>query len=171
VTKESRPTFDAATAAVKAGIAEVYRAYELGRQGEDPERVPEMILKEGKGTLAAEKLMPRLAPDAEVSQSDQKALKWEVGSLEDLIKDPRMLEGLSLSLKDYAGTVKSSLSGLSKENMEAVETVLIEPMREGDQKVAELLRHVLEWKPVRGGGFDPGLLNDLNEMRGQPGGR
>jgi hypothetical protein len=55
VSSKGQDTFDAAKAAVQAGIAEVYRAYEMGRQGEDPQWVPMKILKEGGGTLGAER--------------------------------------------------------------------------------------------------------------------
>jgi hypothetical protein len=39
-------------------------------------------------------------------------------------------------------------------------------MRGGPKKVAELLKSVLEWKPVEGGGLDPRVLNDMSEMMG-----
>src|SRR5262249_17880598 len=55
VTDRSKDTFDAAAAAVSAGIAEIYQASELGKQGEDPQLVPDKILKAGSGTFAAEK--------------------------------------------------------------------------------------------------------------------
>ena len=112
VTDKSKDTFDAATAAVNAGIAEVYEAFDLGRRGEDPLMVPDKILRTGSGTFAAEQLLPKLAPDATVTDPRQRSINPYLGSYADLLVDPRLVEGLAISLDSYADLVASNSPGL-----------------------------------------------------------
>jgi hypothetical protein len=165
VTNKSKDTFDAATAAVKAGIAEVYEAYDLGRQGEDPESVPDKILRAGSGAFAAEHLLPVLAPDSTVTDPRQRSINPYLGSYADVLADARLAEGLAISLDSYADLVSSSLAGLGASERDAVNVVLIFPMKGGERSVVRLLREVITWTPLSGGGFNPDLLPDLNDVR------
>jgi hypothetical protein len=165
VTDESRDTFNAAVAAVQAGIAEVYAAGEMGRAGEDPERVPMKILTDGGGLFAAERLLPTVAPDATVSSPQQRSLDWKLPSYRDVLNDPRLAEGLTISIGKYANQV-GSLKGLSKEQMDAVMAVLIVRMKGGQASVVRLIREVIEYTPIQTDvGFNPKHLQDLSDFR------
>jgi hypothetical protein len=162
VTDKGRDTFNAAKAAVQAGIAEVHHAAELGRQGEDPERVPEMILKAGGGMFAAEQLMPTLADDATVADPQQQSLNWQLGSFEDVLADPRLAEGLAMAISGYAEKVSRSLSGLDKEQTDVLKEVLIDRMTAGQESVVRLLREIITHTPIQlDAGYNPDLLNDF----------
>jgi hypothetical protein len=165
VTDESRDTFDAAAAAVRAGIEEVYQAAEMGRQGEDPERVAVKIFNAGSGLFAAEKLLPKLTPNASVVDPRHKSLDWQLTSYQDFFDDPRFAEGFDISLKKYAGMVSGSLAGLPADQMEAVEEVLSKPLRAGGKSIRKLFDQVIDYKPISGGGVDPDLLPDLSDLR------
>ena len=166
VTDVGRDTFVAMSAAIKAGIEELFQARELGRQGEDPERVPDKILKAGGGMFAAEKLMPTLAPDATVADPRQKSAVWELKSYEDLFADPRLAEGLGITISQYADLVAESLSGLSAGQRDAVAQVLIRPMKSGAPSVVKLLRAIITHTPLTTDvGFNPKLLKDLRDLR------
>lgn len=165
VTDESRDTFSAMVAAVQAGIAEVHAAGEMGRAGEDPERVPATILDAAGGLFAAEQLLPAIAPDATVADPRQRSLSWKLASYLDVLSDPRLSEGLTISIGKYANQV-GSLSGLSKEQMDAVMGVLIVRMKGGQASVVRLIREVIEYTPIRtDAGFNPYRLQDLGEFR------
>jgi hypothetical protein len=169
VTDKSKDTFDAAAAAVSAGIAEVYHAAELGQQGEDPQMVPEKILNAGGGTFAAEKLLPKLKPDTVVKDPRLKALNWERASAEDLFSDSRMVEGFVMSMEKYAGMVSDALSDLSKEQIGLVNVALTWRMLGGKKTVIPLLRDILKHTtPISGGGFDPDMIRDINDLRANP---
>jgi hypothetical protein len=165
VTDKSKDTFDAATAAVKAGIAEVYEAYDLGRQGEDPESVPDKILRARSGAFAAEHLLPLLASDATVTDPRQRSINPYLGSYADVLADARLAEGLVISLNSYADVVSDSLAGLGASEADAVNAVLIFRMKGDERSVVRLLREVISWTPLSGGGFNPDLLPDLNDVR------
>ena len=171
VTDKSKDTFNAAAAAVQAGIQEVYHAFELGQQGEDPTMVADKILKDGKGLFAAEKLMPTLTPDTEVPDPSQKSLIWERGSYEELLSDKRLADGLSMSLRSYSSMVVDSLAGLTDEQKGALQVVLVARMQGGPVEVAALIREVMNYVPLQGGGFDPTMLNDMNNLRNSVQGR
>jgi hypothetical protein len=165
VTDESRDTFNAAAAAVKAGITEVYQAAEMGSQGEDPAGVAEKIVKAGGGLFAAEKLLPKLTPDASVVDPRHKSLEWRLPSYKNLFDDKRLAEGFEISLKKYAGMVEGSLSGLSADQMDAVKEVLSKPLLAGIDSIKDLFDQVINYTPISGGGLDPDLLEDLSDLR------
>jgi hypothetical protein len=163
-TRSQKATFDAAAAAVRAGIAEVHRAYELGQQGEDPQIAPQKILNENKGIISAEALIPDVVPDKDVYSATQKTINWQVGTYQALLIDPRIAEGLAIALDHYADLVGDSLSGLNEEEMKAVKTVLIARMKGGEKEVRRLIDEIIRHKPLEGGGFDRALLDDLNDI-------
>lgn len=164
VTDDGRDTFNAAAAAVQAGIAEIYAAADLGRQGIDPLEVPAKILQAGGGQFAAESLMPVLAPDQEVSDDRQKSINWALPDYPALFADPRIATGLSLALGKYADLVQENLGDLSTEQKAAVNEVLSVRMKGGPDSVVRLLRDVITFKPlITEGGFDPRLLDELRQ--------
>lgn len=164
VTDRGRDTFNAATAAVRAGIEEVHQAYALGHQGEDPQTVPDKIFKAGGGLFAAEKLMPQLTPDAKVASPAHKSINWEVSSYKELLADRRFAEGLKLSLTKYADQVAGNLSGLSADEMDAVAIAVTRRMKADP---VGLIEEIINYVPVSGGGIDPGLVKDLVDLRNQ----
>jgi hypothetical protein len=169
VTDQSRDTFNAAVAAVQAGIEEISIAAEMGRAGDDPERVPVKILDAGGGLFAAEQLLPTLAKDATIANPSQRSLDWLLPSYLDVFDDPRLVEGLTISIDKYANEV-GSLSGLSKEQMDAVMVVLIFRMKGGENSVVRLIKEVIEYTPIQTDvGFNPKHLQDLGEFRRQIG--
>jgi hypothetical protein len=165
VTDKSKDTFDAATAAVAAGIAEIYQASELGRQGEDPQMVADKMLRAGGGTFAAEKLLPKLTPDAAVTDPRLKSINWERASYEDLFADSRLTEGFVLSMEKYSGMVSGSLSDLPADQMALVDVALTWRLLGGADSVIRLLKEVLKHTPVSGGGFDLDLIDDLKDLK------
>jgi hypothetical protein len=165
VTDKSRDTFGAATTAVKAGIAELLQAHALGAKGEDPLRVPDLILRAGGGMFAAEALMPRLAPDSTVADPEQRTIQWELASYEDVLKSPRLLEGLSLSLEKYSKLIDDTLS-LGGDKQAAVDVVLKNRMLGGDASIAALIREIITYvePEVRLPFENPGAtLQDLHD--------
>jgi hypothetical protein len=146
VTDRSKDTFDAAAAAARAGIAEVHQAHALGAKGEDPERVPDLILRAAGGEFAAEQLMPHLAPDSTVSDPAQRSIEWQVPQYQDLFKVPRMAEALRISLRKYAGLIDDALplKGVQKD---ALDLVLKKRMLGSADDVVALIEEVLRFVP------------------------
>jgi hypothetical protein len=165
VTDQSKDTFDAATLAVKAGIAEVHEAHALGQKGEDPQRVPDKILQAGGGAFAAEQLMPKLTPDAAVQDAKLKAINWQLNSYKEILADSRMLEGLSLSMEKYSDMVADSLSSLPPDQMEAVTVALTWRLKGGAESVKSLVNEVINYAPLSAGGVDPDLLPEIVEVK------
>jgi hypothetical protein len=167
VNDKSKDTFDAAVAAVKAGITEVHQAHALGAKGEDPMMVPDLILRAGGGVFAAEALMPQLAPDDTVADPEQKTIEWKLTSYQDVLSSPRLLEGLRLSLEKYSKLIDNTLS-LGETEQGALDVVLKYRMLGGKASVAALISDVIEYREseIRLPFDNPGpALQDLHDVR------
>ncbi len=137
----------------------------MGRAGADPEQVPMKILEAGGGLFAAEQLLPTLAPDASVADPRQRSLTWKRPSYLDVLADARLAEGLTISIDKYANQV-GSLSGLSKEQMDAVMVVLIVRRKGGRASVVRLIKEVIEYTRIQtDAGFNPYRLQELGDFR------
>lgn len=127
--------------AVAAAIAEVKRAYEFGKKGAKFEDVRAELLAAGGGQYAPERMVPTLDP-AYVNVERQAA--WQSGStLEDLLKDPKMVKGLEELVRGHAEDIAKLAESMEdadakKALMQIVQVLLKNPIGE--------LRAIYHWK-------------------------
>lgn len=93
--KAAGTTMALAVKAVQASVADVEKAYQLGKGGADLDSVVARLTKDGKGLFAAERLVPEPVPDAELTKAD-KALHWSFDTVEELFEDPRMRRAITI---------------------------------------------------------------------------
>jgi hypothetical protein len=144
VTDEGRDTFNAATTAVAASVAEVEKAFAYGKAGNDVNGlVPELL--DGGKLFAAEKQMPTLTKD-DLADADNPEMKWKFGTWEELLADARIGRALAVFLDDKA----SELDQLDFEGDKKKAIAELASTMRGDP--GAVLGSVINWTPNTNGG-------------------
>jgi hypothetical protein len=153
-------TENLAIAAVRTSVAEVERAYELGRT--QPVAAVRAALQVD-GQYAAERLWPRARPDGEQAVPRPPWQQPDVGAL---LADPIMQQALSIFAKEKAESLNEALTfedqtGVSAALQEqAFRTRITDPLANNP---IPMLRRLIDYTPNTGGGAS-GRLTDDNAL-------
>jgi hypothetical protein len=133
---------------VKAGIAEVQKAYKLGGEGKTFDQIKAILLKGGT-QYKAERLLPKLDPKT----GNKPVPKWQVETFEQLLADDQMREALELTIRNNVAEIVE------------VANAMPEPGKSG---VIEGFAKVVEKNPIRAlrniYAFNPDSGVDLTNM-------
>jgi hypothetical protein len=143
-------TMDVATAAVRVSVAEIRKAYDMGKSGAAADEVPKHF--EAGGVYAAESLIPTAVPDENLLERDR-SLRWNFPDAGALLNDPQMKEALAAFARNKASTFSDALSGVDNETAKQAVHEIEKEMRGGPDRVARLLATIVNWTPDTGGGL------------------
>jgi hypothetical protein len=154
-----------AVAAVRAGIAEVEAAYELGGRGIALADLPTAI--KGPAPLvdelfAAEKMFPVATPDDELAPQPgvNPAVPWEFPTHAELLADPQFRD----ALKVFCDAKANALADLVKDQQSEVQDSVAKIVQRLKSDAApDVVREIIDWTPDTGGGYG-GHNEDDNAM-------
>ena len=148
VSSEARPTFDAATAAVKASIEDLYTAHMAGWKSDKFSDAYQKVMGRKDRLYPAERLIPQPLDDSRVP-AEKRSLGWMHKSLNDFLADPRTPKALETWGRVEAPEFQKKLDALQKqgdlppEANHALQQALIIPLQSGDgKKIAAILKQV-----------------------------
>ena len=131
---DAERTFAGATLAVRASVADVERAYELGRKKR--KRADIVASLKGKdGLFAPERYIPKPVPDAK-QPADDHAPRWDFSTLHELLNDPKFSQALLESGPKVAAPFKDTIKTLdaSQAVKDQLERAVVEPLTSGNLK-------------------------------------
>jgi hypothetical protein len=103
-------TLAGATLAVRASVGDIQRAFALATKDTNRSRIIGK-LTDKQGLFASERLLPTVVPDAKQPESDRMP-KWDHGTVEELLDDPKIREALPMSAARVGDPFKETLRGL-----------------------------------------------------------
>jgi hypothetical protein len=127
-------TFAGATLAVRASVADIERAYELGRKKRKRSAIVASL--QGKdGLFASERYIPKPVPDAKQPEDDR-APRWDFPTLAELLNDPKFSQALLESGPKVAAPFKDTIKTLdaSQAVKKQLEKSVVDPLTSGDLK-------------------------------------
>jgi hypothetical protein len=103
-------TLAGATLAVRASVGDIQRAFDLATKDTNRSRIIGK-LTDKQGLFASERLLPTVVPDATQPEADRMP-KWDYGTVEELLDDPKIREALPMSAARVGDPFKETLKGL-----------------------------------------------------------
>jgi hypothetical protein len=139
LTREGRPTFEAATEAVGVSIGEIQDAYmAASARGSDLGSFEAGITK-ADGLYAAERLIPVPTGDA--------AVRWRYATVEDFLDDAQMGAALVRWGMIRGKAFAAGLKDFNPKARGVVSRVLVDPLRSGDEdQVRGVLRTIIDYR-------------------------
>jgi Domain of unknown function (DUF4157) len=144
-----------AVAAVRASVAEVERAWDLGRAGIGEDDLVTAI--KGPGPMfddlfAAERLMPVAKANDEMTLDPDAtpAIKWDYADYTELLADFQFREALKIFCANKAGKLDVVVADESDDVKASVKKI---GDRMRSDQAPDLVREVVEWVPDTGGGW------------------
>ena len=144
-----------AVAAVRASVAEVERAWDLGRAGIGEDDLAAAI--KGPGPIAddlfaAERLMPVAKSNDEMTLDPNAtpAIEWDYGEYTELLADFQFREALKIFCANKAGKLDVVVADESDDVKASVKKI---GDRMRSDAAPDLVREVVEWVPDTGGGW------------------
>jgi hypothetical protein len=132
-----------AVEAVKAGVADIERAYKLGQQGKNDKQAIAALMK--KNLFAPEAYLPKAKPDKDQSK-ESKTVFWKTASAADLLADEDFGTAVSSFMTGQYTTLAKVASSLPKEQQTAFEKGVLADLREPNKHIP-LLRKIVDYVP------------------------
>lgn len=152
-------TKDVAMTAVRASVADIEAAHEVGAAGGDYSALYARIAADGM--FRAEKMIPVATPDAALPEAER-SVKWDHASAFELLGDPKFREGLKIFLAEKKSELAKVGETLDEEyKREAFRNAILAHMG-GDEGI-QMIWEVINWTPNTGGGVG-GHDQDDNAM-------
>ena len=146
---EADRTFAGATLAVRASVADVEKAFELGRKKRKREDIVASLM--GKdGLFASERYVPKAVPDAKQPEDDRMP-RWDFATVDQLLNDPKITAALAESAKKVAEPFKDTINGLdaSQAVKDQLKRAILVPLLSEDPKLIRAwVKAVIDYSPA-----------------------
>ena len=139
---------------------DIDRAFELGKQRRSRDQVVAALI--GKEELfASERLIPTAVPDRD-RPKDERAPKWEYGTADELVADPKIKAALPMSAARVGGPFDDTLKSLdaSPAVKKHLRKVVVEPLVSGSvNRIIAWLKAIIDYsrgEPLQAAPLGPG---------------
>ena len=146
---EADRTFAGATLAVRASVADVEKAFELGRKKRKRADIIASLM--GKdGLFASERYIPKAVPDAKQPEDDRMP-RWDFATVDQLLNDPKISDALPESAKKVAEPFTDTINTLdaSQAVKDQLRRAILVPLSSGDKRlIREWVKAVINYSPA-----------------------
>ena len=145
---DAERTFAGAALAVRASVRDIERAFELGKKRRNRKDVTAALMGRD-GLFPSERLIPQAVPDAKLPP-DERMPKWDYGTVDQLLADPKIRSALPESASRVAEPFDAMLAELaaSKAVKDRLRTAVVKPLTSGSvPTIVRWVKGVIEYSP------------------------